>query len=356
MSNSINDLKKFWKNKHVFITGHTGFKGTWLVIFLNLLKSKIFGYALKAPKISLFNQTKSFDILKKNFYFNINNLSDLKKALKITKPQIIFHLAAQPLVSKSYDDPLNTFSTNIIGTSNLLEAVREIKSVKVVLIITTDKVYKIKKKDIPFIESDELGGKDPYSASKACTEILVNSYNESFFLKNNKQIKISTARSGNVLGGGDYSKNRIIPDILNSIYDKKDLIIRNPNHIRPWQHVIEPIYGYLKLAEYLFLNKASDKVHSWNFGPKYNSFISVYELLAKIKKIKKIKKILFKKNKFAETKTLKLDSKKAKRYLKWEQRWSVDKTIEKILEWNDNLKNKKNMRQICEKQIKEYLK
>ena len=148
MSKAITQLEKFWKNKKVFVTGHTGFKGTWLIIFLNLFKAKIYGFALKAPKISIFNQTKSYKILKKNFYLNINNLSSIKRALNKSKPQIIFHLAAQPLVSKSYQDPLNTFSTNVMGTSNLLEAIREIKSVKVVVIITTDKVYKIKNSDL----------------------------------------------------------------------------------------------------------------------------------------------------------------------------------------------------------------
>ena len=147
-----------------------------------------------------------------------------------------------------------------------------------------------------------------------------------------------------------------MPDIINSINNNNQLTIRNPKHVRPWQHVIEPIHGYLKLAEFLFLKKLSNKDHSWNFGPKYNSFISVYELLAKVKKLKKIKKISFKKNKFAETKILKLDSKKAMKYLKWKQRWSVEKTIEKVLEWNDNFKNKKNMRKICEIQIQDYLK
>ena len=356
MSKAIIQLEKFWKNKKVFVTGHTGFKGTWLIIFLNLLKAKIYGFALKAPKVSIFNQTKSYKILKKNYYLNINNLSAIKRTLKKTKPQIIFHLAAQPLVSKSYQDPLNTFSTNIIGTSNLLEAIREIKSVKAVIIITTDKVYKIKKKDLPFKETDELGGKDPYSASKSCTEILVNSYIESFFSKRNQNVKISTARSGNVLGGGDYSKDRIMPDIINSTNNKDELVIRNPKHIRPWQHVIEPIHGYLKLAQYLFLNKHYHKDYSWNFGPKNNSFISVFELLAKVKNKKKIKKISFKKNNYKETKVLKLNSNKSNKYLNWKQKWNIDKTVQKILEWNSSFKGKKNMKKLCEIQIKEYLK
>ncbi len=355
MINSFNKIKKFWNNKRVFITGHTGFKGTWLVIFLNMMKAKIYGYSLKAPRFSLFNQTKCSKLVKENYYLNINNFNSLKKKLHEAKPQIVFHLAAQPLVSDSYEDPLNTFLPNIIGTANLLEAIKEIKSIKAVVIITTDKVYKIKKKNKPFSEDDELGGKDPYSASKSCAEILVNSYIESFFNKLSHRIRISTARSGNVLGGGDYSKNRIIPDILKSINHKKKLIIRNPKHIRPWQHVIEPIFGYIILAQNLFLNKLTKSGHSWNFGPNYNSFITVYELLAKIKKVKNIHNTSIKKNKHIETKILKLNSEKAKKYLRWNQKWNIDKTIKKIFEWNDSYNSKKNMRKTCEKQIKEYL-
>ena len=217
MSKSLTSLKRFWKNKKVFITGHTGFKGTWLSIFLNMFNAQIFGYSLKPEKLSLFNQTKIFELCKQNFYSDINDLKKLKKKLSQSKPEIIFHLAAQPLVSDSYSDPVNTFNTNIIGTVNLLEAARNIKSVKSIVIITTDKVYKINNFNKSYVENDEIGGKDPYSASKACSEIIVNSYIESFVKKGFLKNKISTARSGNVLGGGDYSKNRLMPDILNAI-------------------------------------------------------------------------------------------------------------------------------------------
>ena len=238
----------------------------------------------------------------------------------------------------------------------MLEVIRKIKSVKSVVIITTDKVYKIKRKNLPFVENDELGGNDPYSASKASTEIVVKSYIKSFFSENKKGIKVSTARSGNVLGGGDYSKNRILPDIINSINKQKKLVIRNPKHIRPWQHVIEPIFGYLILAEFLFTKKKYNKNSSWNFGPKNSNFISVEKLVNKVSKIKKIKKTFIKKNNYFETQTLKLNSKKAKKFLKWQQKWDIDQTISKIIEWNESLLNKKNMREVTENQIKEYLK
>ena len=356
MSKPFIDLKNFWKNKKVFITGHTGFKGTWLSLFLKLLNAKIYGYSLRPEKLSLFNQTKCSKIFKKNFYLDINNLKDLKKKLAQSKPEIIFHLAAQPLVNESYSNPVKTFNTNIMGTINLLEASRNVKSVKSIVIITTDKVYKIKKINKNYIELDELGGKDPYSASKACAEIVVNSYIQSFTKKSFLKDRISTARSGNVLGGGDYSKNRLVPDILKAINNHKELIIRNPEHVRPWQHVIEPIYGYMLLAQKQYQKKIKEKNNAWNFGPSNNSFVTVNQIINKIKKVKKFKKITVKRNQNLETKVLRLNSYKAMKKLKWKPKWNIDKTIEKIILWNDLNKKNKNTKKICEDQIIDYLK
>ena len=355
MSKSLTSLKRFWKNKKVFITGHTGFKGTWLSIFLNMFNAQIFGYSLKPEKLSLFNQTKIFELCKQNFYSDINDLKKLKKKLSQSKPEIIFHLAAQPLVSDSYSDPVNTFNTNIIGTVNLLEAARNIKSVKSIVIITTDKVYKINNFNKSYVENDEIGGKDPYSASKACSEIIVNSYIESFVKKGFLKNKISTARSGNVLGGGDYSKNRLMPDILNAINYNKKLVIRSPEHVRPWQHVIEPIYGYVLLAQKQYQKKTTNPNHAWNFGPRKNNFITVNQIIKKVKKIKKIKKIIIKKSKIKETKILKLNSNKAMKNLRWKPKWSISQTIEKIIVWNDLNKKNKETKKICEEQIVDYL-
>ena len=355
MSKSLTSLKRFWKNKKVFITGHTGFKGTWLSIFLNMFNAQIFGYSLKPEELSLFNQTKIFELCKKNFYSDINDLKKLKKKLSQSKPEIIFHLAAQPLVSDSYSDPVNTFNTNIIGTVNLLEAARNIKSVKSIVIITTDKVYKINNFNKSYVENDEIGGKDPYSASKACSEIIVNSYIESFVKKGFLKNKISTARSGNVLGGGDYSKNRLMPDILNAINYNKKLVIRSPKHVRPWQHVIEPIYGYLLLAQKQFQKKIMKSNHAWNFGPRMNNFIKVNQIIKKVKKIKNLKKIVVKKSNIKETKILKLNSNKAMKNLKWKPKWNINQTIEKIIVWNDLNKKNKKTKNICEDQIIDYL-
>tara|TARA_B100000780_G_scaffold102603_1_gene71767 strand:- start:5006 stop:6079 length:1074 start_codon:yes stop_codon:yes gene_type:complete len=355
MNKSFLNLKNFWKNKNVFITGHTGFKGTWLSLFLNLQGAHIFGYSLKPKKISLFNQTKSAKFCKKNFYSDINNLKKLKKNLSKSRPEIIFHLAAQPLVSESYSDPVKTFNINIMGTVNLLEAARNVKSIKSIVIITTDKVYKINNSNKSYDENDEVGGKDPYSSSKACAEIIVNSYIESFTKKSNLNNKVSTARSGNVLGGGDYSKNRLLPDILSAINHNKELIIRNPQHVRPWQHVIEPLYGYILLAQKQYEEKINTSNHAWNFGPKKSNFVKVSEIIKKIKKIKKLKKTIVKKSNMRETKILKLNSNKAIKNLKWKSKWNIDQTLEKIITWNDLSKKSKNIKNICEEQIVDYL-
>lgn len=350
-------LKKFWKNKKVFITGHTGFKGAWLCIFLNLLGAKIYGYSLPPKKKSLFNQANCKKFLKKNIYANIQNYKFLKNKILKVKPEIIFHLAAQPLVSKSFEDPLETFNTNIIGTTNILNLIKYQRSVKSVVIITTDKVYKIKKNYKSYDENDALGGSDPYSSSKVCTEIIMNSYNQTFYKNNFLKNRISTARSGNVIGGGDYSENRLIPDIIEAINKNKNLVVRNPNNIRPWQHVIEPLLGYMKLAELQFKNKKiNNKSAAWNFGPDKSSFVKVIEIVNYIKTNISLKTKIHRKQTFFETRILKLNSNKAKKYLKWYPVLNLKESIKNVMDWNKLYKKTKNAKQICENQIINYLK
>ncbi len=349
-------LKKFWKNKKVFITGHTGFKGSWMSILLNILGAEIYGYSLKPDKKSLFNQANCKSFLKKNFYGNVKNLKDLENKIKKSKPSILFHLAAQPLVSQSFADPLETFNTNILGTANILYAAEKISSIKSIVIITTDKVYKIKNSKKNYNELDELGGKDPYSTSKVCAEFITNSFKESFFKKKNISNKISTARSGNVIGGGDYSKDRLLPDIIECINSKKKLTIRNPNSIRPWQHVIEPIVGYLKLAELQFKKKKLHKNQTWNFGPNKSSFVKVADIIKIIQK-KHFFRFKVKKNKkFFETNILKLNNTKSKKNLKWYPIWNLQKSLDNVMEWNYQLNNNNDPKKICENQINNYLK
>ncbi len=353
---SIKELKKFWDGKKVFITGHTGFKGSWMCIFLNMLNAKIYGYSLKPKKTSLFYQANCKKFIKKNFYADINNLKKLEKRINDVKPNVLFHLAAQPLVSDSFSNPLKTINTNSIGTLNVLSSIRKSNSLKSVVIVTTDKVYKIKKRSKYYNEKDELGGKDPYSASKVCAEIITLSYIESFFKKTRLKNKISTARSGNVIGGGDYSKNRLVPDIIKNINNKKKLTLRNPNHIRPWQHVVEPMLGYLKLAQSQYQKKIVHITPIWNFGPNKSNFVKVIDIVKNINKRKKIKLKISRSQNFLETSDLKLDSKKAKKFLKWSSKWNLNKTLNNVVEWNDLFKKNKNAKKICEDQINNYLK
>ena len=349
---NIKQLEKFWSKKRVFITGHTGFKGSWLSIILTYLNSKVDGYSLKPKKNSLFNKSMISRKLKSNTYADINNLIRLKKKIKACRPEIIFHLAAQPLVIESYKEPLKTLNTNIIGTANLLDSIRNIESIKSVVIITTDKVYKIKKNNKLYKELDQLGGFDPYSASKVGTEIVVESFIKSFFRNSNLKNKISTARAGNVIGGGDYSENRLIPDIIYAINNKKKLKIRNPNHIRPWQHVLDPLMGYLILAEKQYSNKVDNKEHAWNFGPNKNNFKKVIDIVKYIKESQQFKYILVRNNNnFNETNILKLNSLKAKKKLKWLCKWDLIETLNKTIEWNNQVKKGNSAKNVCEKQF-----
>ena len=234
---NLKKLKKFWRGKKILITGHTGFKGSWLTIFLNLLGAKIYGYSLKPDKVSLFKKADCHKIVKKNFFCDIRDKKKLKEALKQSRPEVIFHFAAQALVKISYTKPYDTFSTNILGTLNILSLSQNLKNLKSVIISTTDKVYKQANTNKIFSENDELGGDDPYSASKVCKEFIISSYIKSLFEKNRTKFNVSSVRSGNVIGGGDYSRYRLIPDILNSLNKSSVLNLRNPNHIRPWQYL-----------------------------------------------------------------------------------------------------------------------
>ena len=350
---------KFWAGKKVFVTGHTGFKGSWLCIFLKLLGAKVTGYALQPKtKPSLFKLGKIDRILEKSIYADVRNFKRLFAEIKKSKANIIFHLAAQPLVRHSYIEPKETFETNFLGTLNILESVRKIKTIKSTVIITTDKVYDIKKNKV-FKETDLLGGSDPYSGSKVSCEFLFSSYISSFFQNNTKQ-KLATVRAGNVIGGGDYSKDRLIPDILFFAKKENKIILRNPNAVRPWQHVLEPLNGYLILAEKLYIKdtKIKNVKQNWNFGPnlpncKSASYIANYfakHMNLQIK-IVKTKSKIYK----PETDFLRLDNFKSKNFLKWYPQWTLEESLKKILEWH-NLTKFENPKVVCENQIKDFLK
>lgn len=344
---------KFFKNKKIFITGHTGFKGSWLAYILYLSGAKISGYSLK-PK----NKQDNFYLLKldkkiNNYYGDVRDKNTLKKRIYECRPDIIFHLAAQPLVKESYQNPHFTFSTNIIGVLNILEIIREIKSIKSALIITSDKCYKNYEKSEGYSEKDELGGEDPYSASKAAAENIFFSYNKSFF-KNRNKIGLVSVRAGNVIGGGDWSQDRIIPDLIKSIILKKKFIIRSPKSTRPWQHVFDLLNGYLILSKKIYGNNKFNG--SWNFGPN-KSHVTVKEVITRLIQILGINKDFFIKvdKTIKETGLLSLKTNKSKKYLKWKPKLSFIQTLKITAEWYlCYIKNKNKIEKLSKKQIQNF--
>ena len=353
MKKKINPI--FWRNKKVFVTGHTGFKGSWLCLFLKMLGAEVTGYSLKPQtKPSLFNLAKINKVIKKSIIADVRDFKRLDSEIKKSKSTIVFHLAAQPLVRYSYLQPKETFDTNFTGTLNILESVKRNKKIATAIIITTDKVYDISKNKI-FKEADKLGGLDPYSSSKVCVEFLFNSYFKSFFIS--KKQMIATVRAGNVIGGGDYSLDRLVPDIYKSIKNKRKIHLRNPQSVRPWQHVLEPLSGYLMLAQNIRDKKIRKLTQNWNFAPNISSCKSVLYLSKYFSKnlklnikTKKTSKKIFK----PETSILRLSNYKSKKYLKWHPKWSINKSLDKIIIWNKEIK-KKSPLNICFKQIQEYL-
>jgi CDP-glucose 4,6-dehydratase len=271
-----NFLSNFYKGKKVLITGHTGFKGSWLSNWLNILGADVYGYALKPESNSLFEKLQ-LDSLIHSHIDDIQNKDKIYNYIQDVKPDIVFHLAAQALVHKSYDEPHQTFSTNVMGAVNLLESIKDCQSVKSLVYITSDKCYWNSEWIWGYRESDPLGGADPYSASKACAEHVFKSYYLSYF-KHRENFGCGSARAGNVIGGGDYSLNRIIPDIVRSIEAEKNIVLRHPNSTRPWQHVLDPLHGYLILAKHLYENPTIHNGEAWNFGPTNQSMKTVYEL------------------------------------------------------------------------------
>ena len=337
----------------ILVTGHTGFKGSWLTCWLDKLDAKICGISKDVPtKPSLYND---LNLKKKilDYKIDIRDLYKLKTIVLNFKPDYIFHLAAQPLVNKSYIDPVNTFTTNVIGTCNLLESARFLKNKCNIVIITSDKSYKNLEILRGYKETDELGGYDPYSASKGCAEFIIQSYIKSFF-NDKKNLKVGIARAGNVIGGGDWSENRVIPDCFKSWSLNKTVLIRNPNSTRPWQHVLEVISGYLILA--ISLNKKSSlNGEVFNFGPKNLQNKRVIDVINEIKKfIPTFNWKISNKETFKESKLLKLNSSKARKKLKWLNRLSFSETIEMTSRWYEMFYNKRNMVEFTLNQIKEF--
>lgn len=344
----------FYKNKKVFITGHTGFKGSWLCKILKMSGAEVAGFALKPNnEYSLFNTFKIENEIQ-SIIGDVRDLETLKKVIFDFKPEIIFHLAAQPIVKESYKNPVNTYETNVMGTVNLLEAIRECKSVRSVVNITTDKVYKNNEWDWAYREDDNLNGYDPYSNSKSCSELVTSSYKNSFF-KDRGDISISTARAGNVIGGGDFAQTRIIPDCIRAALKKEDIILRNPNSIRPYQHVFEALLAYLMIAESQYENKNIEG--SYNVGPSDEGCITTGNLANLFCKLwgDNINWISqYEKNAPHESNFLKLECSKIRNSIGWKPKLNIENAIYLTVEWTKEYFYGSNITEISEKQIKSY--
>ena len=348
----------FWKNKRVFLTGHTGFKGAWLAHWLHLLGAKVTGYALAPPSSpNLFELAKVGDKLT-SIIADITDAKALQQAVKAASPDIILHLAAQALVRYSYDQPVETYQTNVMGTVNILEAMRHSDTAKVLVNVTTDKCYENKEWHWGYRETDPLGGYDPYSSSKGCSEIVTAAYRQSYFNPANfaqHGKAIATARAGNVVGGGDWAQDRLVPDIITSLAQGNVPVIRFPYAIRPWQHVLEPLSGYLLLAEHLW-EKPQEYAGAWNFGPDDEDCQPVAavadQLCANWGKAASWQ--LSTDAHPHEASFLKLDISKSKSLLHWRPRWRLSQTLAATVDWYQGWVNGEDAASLTTNQIKNY--
>lgn len=345
----------FWQNKKVLITGHTGFKGSWLCLWLQQLGADLCGLSLE-PETSpnLFELAQVADNMQHHIG-DIREFNTVKSIVDAFQPEIIIHMAAQPLVRYSYDHPIETYATNVMGTAHVLEAARHCESVRSIVNITTDKCYENKEWQWGYRENEPMGGYDPYSNSKGCAELVTSAYRSSYF--NQTKLGLASARAGNVIGGGDWSQDRLIPDIINSLMNDKEIMIRYPNAIRPWQHVLEPIYGYMMLAEKLW-HEPEKYSEGWNFGPYSQSAIKVIDLVKKMvdgwQKPNKGWDIESSENQLHEANYLKLDISKATGQLNWLPALDIDTTLGWVTDWYQAWLDNSNMKEYTLKQIQNY--
>ncbi len=347
----------FWEGKKVFLTGHTGFKGSWLSLWLDHLGAEVTGYALESPTDPSLFDICDIDGIVDSVIGDIRDKEKLISTMTSVNPDIVIHMAAQPLVRESYKNPADTFEVNVMGTVNLLEAVRKCKKVKSVVNVTTDKCYENKETLRAYKETDPMGGFDPYSTSKACSELVTASYRSSFFNPEEYDehgVGIATARAGNVIGGGDWAEDRLIPDFFRAVLNGDKVMIRNPKSIRPWQHVLEPLSGYLLLAEKLY--KHGPKFSSaWNFGPDRIDAKSVEWIIKSLCGKWEGASYEIDKGKHPhEAHYLILDHSKAAKYLGWRPKWRLEKALDMTVDWVKDLKRNEDMNEVCISQIRKY--
>lgn len=350
----------FWQGKSVFVTGHTGFKGSWLSLWLAHMGARVNGYALPPESgNSLFKLIASDDTLSSSHLQDIRDLPNLLQTMRTCKPEIVFHLAAQALVRESYLNPVDTFNTNVMGTVNLLEAVRQTDSVRAVVVVTTDKCYENREWPWPYRENDALGGHDPYSASKACAEIVTRSWQSLKSLQSGGDARasvVATARAGNVIGGGDWSSDRLVPDVLSCIEARRPVPLRNPAAVRPWQHVLDPLAGYLLLAERLY-EEGERWEGAWNFGPAETGNETVSKVVETLIHAMQSDCVWQTDGSAhpAETQLLRLDCSKARQQLKWAPRWTLTQAINEVAGWHRAWLNNDDMRQYTHESIRRYI-
>jgi CDP-glucose 4,6-dehydratase len=354
----INQLREYYSGKTILVTGHTGFKGSWLSWWLVKFDAKVVGYSLDpVDENGIFNISRLTNYIT-DIRGDIRNYPFLVEKFKELEPDVVFHLAAQPLVLEAYSNPFETYEINVMGTLNILRAIEELDKQIELIIVTSDKVYRNDEKNSSFVETDCIGGYDPYSSSKACADILAESWRYSFLSLDNysKHKKaISTVRAGNVIGGGDLSPNRLVPDILRSNFSNKKLYLRFPNSTRPWQHVLEPVYGYLVLA---FNMNKNPHLYSgaWNFGPSNEQVLSVQELVDKFRRVYSNLDVKYGKTNFKESTKLSIDSTKAFSLLRWRPILDIDSVVDYVIQWEASRSKGNNMKDLILSQIDDFIK
>ncbi len=347
----------FWKGRRVFLTGHTGFKGSWLTLWLSQMGADVHGYALSPEgEVSLFESARAAELCHHQVA-DVRNLDTMREALVRSRAEVVIHMAAQPLVLRSYEDPVETYATNVMGTVNLLEAVRATPEVRSVVVVTTDKCYENREWVWGYREDEPMGGHDPYSSSKGCTELVVSAYRRSFLMRKGleKPVGVASARAGNVIGGGDWARDRLVPDIMNALMEGRRPKLRNPSSVRPWQHVLEPLRGYLMLAQQL-AEGVHSRAEAWNFGPSEVDHAPVLKVAERLCTLwgEAGGPVCERVAQPHESHLLKLDCSKARSQLGWIPRWGLDEALQRIAGWYDAFQRGEDMRAVTLAQIAAY--